>query len=160
MKPLIKNFLFAIFSILLIASFTIAQTNNIACDFSPDTPKGELAAVVGGKYKPSSNAPGEYLRALIVFAQFQSDITSVPDWLKDSLPKWAYNWIDSNPSISYRNYTISDYFKRMSNGDFDFIGDIHPNIITVPINKFFGNANVDVINRLNDQIDNFSIYDN
>jgi hypothetical protein len=159
MKPIIKNFSCIIFSILLIVSAAVAQTNDIPC-FSTDSEEGELKAVVGGKFKPSANAPGEYFRALFVFAQFESDNNSIPNWPKDSLPYWAYGLVDAFPSYSYSQYTLSDYFKRMSNGDFDFIGDIFPNIITLDTDKYYSDANLDVLNQLDRNIEDFRRYDN
>jgi len=123
-------------------------------------PGGQTYAVTGGKYKPSSNAPGQYFRVLFVFAQFESDATVISNWTKGSLPTWANNLIDQAPSSSYRNSTISDYFKKMSNGDFDVIGDIYPSIITIPSNQDYGTANQYVLGVVNNNIADFKRYDN
>lgn len=117
-------------------------------------------ATIGGKYKPSSNSQGEYFRALYVFAQFASDTKVIPNWPKNSLPAWAYSFIDQAVAENYSQFTVSEYFDVMSEDDFDFIGDIHPNIITVQQNKSWGLANTDVINQLNNQVADFKRYDN
>ncbi len=144
---------------LLTFGFLFAQNNIIPCDGAGEL-QDNYKANVGGLFKPSSNGPGEFFRALIVFAQFAPDNNEVPNWPKDSLPTWAFNIIDSEPAQNYRPYTISDYFKRMSNGDFDFIGDVYPQLITVPTYRSYSDANVYVINRLNERIDDFRRYDN
>jgi hypothetical protein len=117
-------------------------------------------ALTGGLFKPSSNGPGEYFRALIVFAQFNPDTFYLENWPKDSLPTWAYDIIDQEPAQTYRKWTISDYFKTMSRGNFDFIGDIYPYLIRIPNVMHYSNANEYVIEKLNERIEDFSRYDN
>ena len=73
-----------------------------------------IPASVGGLYKPSSSASGEYMRTLIVYVQFADDNSSVPNWTKNSLPTWAYDIIDSIQMTTYKSYTLSDYFRQMS----------------------------------------------
>lgn len=136
------------------------QFNDIDCGSSTTLKNSSIFATIGGKYKPSANASGQFFRILFVFAQFQSDNETIPGWPKGSLPDWASNVIDNVPASTYRPYTLSDYFKRMSRNQFDFIGDIHPNIITVQNNKSYKLANVDVINTLKTQITDFKRYDN
>jgi hypothetical protein len=153
-----------IITLLLFFSFLVTplfpQFNDIVCGSISTTENSPLFATVGGKYKPSANLSGQFFRVLFVFAQFQSDNEIIPGWPKGSLPDWASNIIDNVPASSYRQYTLSDYFKRMSKGQFDFIGDIHPNIITVQTNKAYDLANVDVINTLKTQMSDFKRYEN
>lgn len=153
-----------IITLLLFFSFLVTplfpQFNDIVCGSTSTTENSPLFATVGGKYKPSANLSGQFFRVLFVFAQFQSDNEIIPGWPKGSLPDWASNIIDNVPASSYRQYTLSDYFKRMSKGQFDFIGDIHPNIITVQTNKAYDLANVDVINTLKTQMSDFKRYEN
>ncbi len=156
MKIFMKNFLIFIF----FSYFLFAQVPVTKCDMTANIPQGTVYATTGGMYKPSANAPGQYFRILIVFAQFESDITDISNWQKGSLPSWANNLIDQAPSSSYRNNTISDYFKKLSGGNFDTIGDIYPSIITVPINQNYGSANQYVLNVLNNSVTNFKRYDN
>jgi hypothetical protein len=122
--------------------------------------EGEKWALDGGKYKPSANAPGEYMRALVVYVQFSIDTNPVTDWPSGQLPSWAYNIFDSQTATTYSFGNISDYFKKMSKGDFDFIADVHPNLITLPLHKHYTNSNLDVMVQLDQQIGNFSRYDN
>ncbi len=155
MKPLI---LLISFILLLSGSFIFSAVGDPECQ---QTAGGSSTyAVTGGRYKPSANAPGQFMRALIVFVQFDDDNTPVTNWSKGSMPTWANDLIDNTASSSYSNLTISDYFKDMSDGDFDFIGDIYPNLISLPTTKAYGSANRDVIGILNSNISDFTRYDN
>jgi len=156
MKTFSKFFLlFVLFSL-----YSFAQDLSVPCEMSANMPEGQTYAATGGRYKPSSNAPGQYFRILIVFAEFESDNSTIANWTKGSLPTWANDLIDQVPSSSYRSSTISDYFKKMSNGDFDVIGDIYPSIITVPTNQNYGLANQYVLGVVNNNIADFKRYDN
>ncbi len=160
MIKLIKLFIiiFLLISIFQIRAF--AQTKNqIECSGILQ-PENNIMATVGGLFKPSSNLPGEYFRALIVFAEFQSDNNVIDNWPKGQLPNWAYNLIDSIPSSSYRPYSLSDYFKKMSVGDFDFIGDVFPRIITLSDTIEYSITNQQVIDTLNKYVQDFKRYDN
>lgn len=81
-----KNLLLGILFAIMFASLVRAQYEHLTCGLYDQLPEGELQAVIGGKYKPSANAPGEYLRVVFVFVQFASDSNYVPGWEKDSLP--------------------------------------------------------------------------
>lgn len=132
----------------------------VPCKTTPAGEEGKDRALDGGAYKPSSNAPGEYMRALVVFVQFSIDNNYVSDWDSGQLPNWAYNIFDSETASVYTEGTVSDYFKKMAGGDFDFIADVHPNLITLTEHKYFELANYDVMLKLNQQIGDFTIYDN
>lgn len=132
----------------------------IPSETTPVSEEGKDRALDGGAYKPSSNAPGEYMRALVVFVQFSIDNNYVSDWDSGQLPDWAYNIFDSETASVYTEGTVSDYFKKMAEGDFDFIADVHPNLITLPVHKPYYSANYDVMVKLDEQISDFTIYDN
>lgn len=157
MKPKFSIFVLTFF---IVYAQNFAQIEVLTCGLDPNIEQSSIMAAIGGKYKPSSNAPGEYFRALYVFAQFASDTKEIPNWSKNSLPTWAYDFVDQAVADDYSQFTVSEYFDLMSEDDFDFMGDIHPNIITVQENKTWGDANIDVINQLNNQIGDFSRYDN
>jgi len=150
----VLTFLLSIFC----GSLRVLATDDPGCLITSG--ESSLYAVTGGRYKPAKNASGEFMRALIVFAQFSGDTSVISNWTKDSKPTWAGNLIDSTVSSSYRNLTISDYFKDMSNGDFDFIGDVYPNVITVGSDLTYGNANKIVLDTLNKYRVDFKKYDN
>lgn len=65
-----------------------------------------------------------------------------------------------NVSSSYPEQTLSDYFDKASLGKYDFIGDVYQSLIIVPTNMSYGNANQYVIGQLNNNIQDFSRYDN
>lgn len=127
---------------------------------------GEESALAGGKYKPSSNQSGEYFRALFVFVQFEGDTEIDTAWSLDSLPVWAYDFIDSSPSSNYRNITFSDYWADMSIGNFDFIGDVYPELVILQSEDYYSqngknysHCNLDVLAAIDENVD-FSRYDN
>ncbi len=123
-------------TLLLFFSFFVIplypQFNDIVCGSTSTNGESLIYAITGGKFKPSANASGQFFRVLFVFAQFQSDNETIPGWPKGSLPDWASTVIDNVPAASYRQYTLSDYFKRMSKGQFDFIGDILMAVTVAP----------------------------
>ncbi len=129
-------------------------------------PGGEEAALSGGLYKPSSNQPGEYFRTLFIFVQFEGDTRADAAWPLDSLPVWAYDFIDSSPSSNYRNITFSDYWADMSMDNFDFIGDVYPELVILPSENYYSqngknysHCNLDVLAAIDENVD-FSRYDN
>lgn len=72
-----KEILSLVILIILLTNYNKAQIN-IDCGNIP-VEKNAIAAQTGGKYKPSSNAPGQYLRILFVFAQFSGDTRNFED---------------------------------------------------------------------------------
>ncbi len=110
----------------------------------------------GGWLKPASNVPGEYFRALFLYIGFADDSARYSwDWPAYQLPDYAYRIIDSIPKTTYRTMTISDYWDEMSMGNYDFIGDVYPRCIILPIayrDSSYGICNKKVIsmNRFTD----------
>lgn len=161
-----KNFILNTF--LLIISYSgisFSQIPDITCTEVPVN-KSAVEAQTGGKFKPSSNAPGQYFRILIVFAQFSGDTNYYGDWTYGQLPTYHNKIVDSLVASTYRAFTLSDYWKTMSLGNFDIIGDVYPNLITLRSenwyqtnNKYFQDANRDVLDSINGKID-FKRYDN
>jgi M6 family metalloprotease-like protein len=155
--------------ILFCNNILFGQTeDDFICGPLDTTLTGDPLNQTGSLFKPAENAPGQYFRALIVFAEFQgSDNWNVPHWAYGSLPDWANDFIDSSPSSNYRDLTFSDYWKQMSMGNFDFIGDVYPIVVPLPSesyyiggNKNFSACNSDVIDYIASHGFNFSLYDN
>ena len=143
---------------LVFVSYIFPQTNNsIVCETETTTAPG---ATTWGKYKPAQTATGEYFRILIVYAQFASDTQTDTEWPLNYLPNWANSFIAGSVSSSYADQTISDYFDEASLGKFDFIGDVYQDTIIIPTDMHYSNANKYVIDELNDNISDFSRYDN
>ncbi|MDR3625538.1 MAG: right-handed parallel beta-helix repeat-containing protein [Ignavibacteriaceae bacterium] len=154
------NKIYKFFFLFILFPFSLfAQDLSITCDMTAGIPSTPYATT-GGRFKPSANAQGQYFRVLIVFAEFEGDNNVISNWQYKSKPDWANNIIDQTSSSSYRSNTISDYFKKMSNGTFDVIGDIYDSVITVPTHQSYGSANNYVLGKLNSYNCNFKKYDN
>ena len=73
-------------------------------------------------------------KILIVFAQFYNETGDVGGWgYNDTLPYFASTIIDSVVRPAYTNYppfSVSSFFKEMSNGNFNVIGKVYPRVIT------------------------------
>lgn len=126
-----------------------------------------MQAISGGKYKPSSTGSNEYVKALVVFVQFQDTDVDVNNtsWPKDQMPIWAHDLISSGVSNNYPEFTLSDYWQEMSMNNLDFIGDVHPNLVTINTENYykngshhFGECNKDALTQLDASVD-FSEYD-
>ncbi len=153
-----KRFLLTVISFVFIVAQNFSQTNNqIVCETTSVTEPGSN---VWGKYKPAQTESGEYFRILIVYAQFASDNLQDSVWPLNQLPSWANNIVATNVSSSYPEQTLSDYFDKASLGKFDFIGDVYQSLIIVPSDTSYGSANQYVIGQLNNNIQDFSRYDN
>lgn len=123
---------------------------------------------VGGTYKPASNSQtqNEYFKVLIVFAQFSDENIQSTVWPLNQRPVYANNLVDQTRSSSYRAGTLSDYWKVMSHGNFDFIGDVYPSLVILPseasyvaANKKIDDINKDVLSAIDANVD-FANYDN
>lgn len=154
-----------VFFLILGFSVVTAQDFNYYC---PEPPIAETAEMsqIGGLYKPSMNAPNEFFRILVVFVQFSGDNRYFSDWQYGQLPTYSNYILDSIKSYTYKSMSISDYWKTMSQGNFDVIGDIYPYIVTLPPessyiaqHKWFQDCNMDVLDSINYKLD-FKKYDN
>src|SRR5690606_17481183 len=107
-----------------------------------------------------------FLRVLFVFAQFSDEVNQNTNWPLNQLPIFANDLIDQNLSLNYRQGTLSDYWRVMSHGNFDFIGDVYPQLVILPsaysyqqANKNVDDVNQDLLNQIDPYI-NYSLYDN
>ncbi len=112
---------------------------------------------------------GEYLRMLVVFVQFPDDNTPVGDWPVGKPPNYMNNFIDSQIRPNPTQGSITHYFKEMSMGRFNVIGESL--YITTPHDaEYYSTLPLrsaqrryvlyeDIINKINSLI-NFSEYDN
>ncbi len=114
------------------------------------------------------NGPGEYIRTLVVFVKFSGDIRTDDDWPLNSLPTWAdqaNEFIASSSSSSYPDMTVSDYWKQMTQGNFDFIGNVYSSLVTLPPESYYQShgynwtqCNQDVLAAIDPNV-NFNDYD-
>ncbi len=146
----------AVFMFIVIQIFP-QTAGQVVCEATETTAPGSNT---WGLYKPAQTANGEYFRVLIVYAQFASDTQTDTEWPLNQLPNWANSIVATNVSSNYPEQTLSDYFDKASLGKFDFIGDVYQNLIIVPTDMSYGNANQYVIGQLNNNISDFSRYDN
>lgn len=81
----------------------------------------------GGIWLPASGT----VRALVVFVQFRGDRydTSNGSWPAGQLPTWASSVLYPTVQSSYPDWTLSDYFKEMSLGSCDLVGDVYPSLV-------------------------------
>jgi M6 family metalloprotease-like protein len=120
-------------------------------------------------------------RVLIVFVQFQDDVFDGPPncvanqtngWPSSThaLPTWATGttFIHSQTAAQYTAGSLSHFYDLMSNGSFDFIGDVYPQVYVTPQPKSYydinqgrgrGWLNQQIIDWMNPNV-NFANYDN
>jgi M6 family metalloprotease-like protein len=163
------SFLFLIFIIIImIIPSTPQNYEEFICPELSVNPR-EDQSQTGGLFKPASNLPGQYFKVYFVFVQFEGDTRPNPYWQPGSLPNWALDFIDSDPvspGNEYRDMTLSDYWKEMSIGIFDFIGDVYPELVILPPESYYQQnnynyvrCNLDVLTQIDPYVD-FSIYEN
>ena len=157
--------LLILFSILYSFETNSQQYDEAVCPILTINPKAP-ASQTGGKYKPASNLPGQYFRVLVVFVQFESDNRPNSSWNPGQLPTWADDFINSQTLSEYTDMTISDYWDEMARGNYDFIGDVYPQLVILPPesyyyqnNKTYADCNRDVLTQIDPYV-NFSLYDN
>lgn len=111
------------------------------------------------------------VKALIVYVQFPDDDTSDPYWPSGQLPSYSNGIIDPGVVQTYRQHTLSDFYRVMSNGSttsgLNLIGDVYPQLVTAPHSmgyyeqnvEDFGDINKDVLASIDNNV-NFANYDN
>jgi hypothetical protein len=124
----------------------------------------------GGLYAPTSGT----LRALFVFVRFPDDNfdPSNANWpLSATTPNFpaANNSIDAfgTAPANFTPGSLSHYMRDMSNSQFQFVGDIYPQVVVLPHsrdwyvqnNQTFGHANRDALASIDGNV-NFALYDN
>ncbi|RKY93547.1 MAG: hypothetical protein DRQ13_09310 [Ignavibacteriae bacterium] len=154
-------------TVLLIFTTSINAQSEYEELICPDLSNGEESSQEGGRFKPSENDAGEYFRALIVFVQFQDDERTNTNWPLDELPNWADDFIDDEVLSTYTDSTFSDYWDEMSQDNYDFIGDVYPDLVILGDEEDYDNdptanyfdCNVDVFDSIEINVD-WSDYDN
>ncbi len=111
------------------------------------------------------------IRALAVYVQFSDDTTSDEYWPSGQLPSNYSNILDQSTLQSYRQNSLSDFYRVMSRGNttsgMNLIGDVYPNLVRPPntmsnyisAQKDFGDVNRDVLASIDASV-NFASYDN
>ncbi len=153
-----------LFLLMCSVSFTSASVGSDSgkrlCGIS-NTP-GQYTAVtdIGGRYIP---AEATY-RVLVVFASFPDDLAPHPFWPARQAPLFMQQFIDPDTiTRSQSPYNLTNYFRQMSMGKFNLIGDA----IWVETgrsqeeyrNGAYGRANRDVLMERVDPVVDFALYD-
>ncbi len=111
------------------------------------------------------------VRALVIYVQFPDDNTSDPYWPSGQLPSDYNDVIDPSIVQTYRQNTLSDFYRVMSNGTttsgLNLIGAMYPQLVMAPhpmsyyksLNENFGDVNRDVLASIDYNV-NFGNYDN
>jgi hypothetical protein len=141
------SFLF-MFLIILFSGPIYSQYYEDICPLPTTINLRAVVSQTGGQYKPANNLPGQYLRVLVVFVQFQGDSRPNSNWNPNQLPNWANDFIDSQTASEYTDMTISDFWKEMSMGNFDFIGDVYPELVTLPPESYYYLNNKNFVSTL------------
>lgn len=156
-----------VFLSILFLSEIYSQTDDFKCGLI-DNSREQGLIQTGSLYKPVMNGPGEYFRVLVVFVQFSGDTRTDAGWPLNQLPVWANQaneFIASSPSSSYPDMTVSDYWKQMAQGNYDFIGNVYPNLVTLSPESYYQQhgynwtqCNQDVLLAIDPAV-NFNDYD-
>lgn len=111
-----------------------------------------ITALVGEKLKPSITLPNQYIKVLIIFAEFANDTRSFSDWQYGQLPSYSNKLLSETIQSNYKPLSISDYWDKMSLGKCDIIGDVFPSIIRINSvsyynlhDKYYQDCNRDVL---------------
>lgn len=120
-----------------------------------------------GLLKPAITGANQFFRVLFVFVEFEGNTYSSPSWPLNSLPSWSGDLIDPVKD-QYRPLTFSKFWDVMSMGQYDFIGEVYPNIVKVKSEEYyrtngynFSESNRDVFKKLDlDASVDWSRYDN
>lgn len=150
--------------VFLVSQNLFGQTKNSFCG-TPTNVKNTLTALSsptsrGGAYITYQGV----LRVVVVFIQFKDDSQASTDWPLNTLPNWALNFVNANPGNSFPYNNLSQYFYEMSNGNFQVVGYVHPQLMITNLNESqynqsLGAVNNEILTRINPSVD-FSQYDN
>jgi M6 family metalloprotease-like protein len=119
-------FLFTL--IVLIFSFSASATYNPPEGYDEELPGSILSSSQRGGLHISSW--GNF-NIFVVFVKMKDDVsTRANGWPVDQTPDWLFHFVDnvpnSNGNFDYNN--LSQYFWEMSNGNYQVIGDVYPEV--------------------------------
>ncbi len=138
----------------------IAADGQPQCGLRADPQPARTLLETGGRHITSHGT----LRILIVFASFPDDETAHPFWPAHQPPLFMQQFIDPDTlTRSSSSFNLSHYFREMSLGQFNLIGDV----LWVEAarsqleysNGSYGRANTDIIKDRLDSLVDFSRYD-
>lgn len=162
-------FYFMFLFLLYFSNFTIAQEiipdelQDNMDDYEVIIPGEEKRAEFnGGLYVPSEGI----FKILVIFVKMQDDNSTRSDgWPLNSTPDWLFYFVDNdtNTTGQFNHNNVSQYFYEMSNGTYQVIGDVDPNVyISQHPESYYNNLgqlNNEILTTLDNSI-NYSLYDN
>lgn len=138
----------------------IAADGQPQCGLRTNPQPTRTSSKTGGKHITAHGT----LRVLIVFASFPDDETPHPFWPAHQPPLFMQQFIDPDTlTRSSGPFNLSHYFREMSLGQFNLIGDVlwteaaHSQFDYS--NGSYGRANTDIIKDRLDSLVDFSQYD-
>lgn len=163
-----KNFVFLLLSCAIFA---------IATEAEADQQCGNVSSALNPPYISTTGT----FRVLVVFVQFQDDVFDGPPtcianstngWPSSThaIPTWATGstFLHSQTAAQYTTGSLSHFYDLMSNGTFDLIGDVYPQVYVTPQPKSYYDFNVgrgrgwlnqQIIDWMDPNV-NFANYDN
>ncbi|MBX2993139.1 MAG: hypothetical protein KF749_18455, partial [Bacteroidetes bacterium] len=111
---------FLVLTITVIAEGSAQEAMPKFCAPSSDPASAAAILDTGGIYMTARGT----VRALIVFASFFDDNTSHPYWPQHQPPQFMQEFIDPDTSThSTSPFNLTNYFRQMSLGQFNFVGE-------------------------------------
>lgn len=104
------------------------------------------------------------IKIYFIFAQFKNDDldSANSNWVKDTLPSWAPDFVNSTITGSYPYNNISKYYNNMSSGNFNVVGEVYDQLVITEKEESeytdFKKVNREIIESVDDEV-NFSEYD-
>jgi len=141
--PINKITILSTIIIFYLVSQTYAQTQRpgFGCETSissvANTPFG-MGLTKPMKTLPTTNT-GISFRVLMVFVEFSNESGSSSHWTAGNLPDYAYDLFAPEKQTglnAYEDYLISDYFNKISNDQFDVIGDVYHVILSQEYSRY------------------------
>ncbi len=145
---------------LLFSANASAEDRYLQCGLQANPQLIRLHEATGGKYITAHGT----LRILIVFASFPDDETPHPFWPAHQPPFFMRQFIDPDTlTRSTESFNLTNYFRQMSLGQFNLIGDVLWVESARSQNEYrnwpYGRANTDIIKERLDSLVDFAQYD-
>ncbi len=131
------------------------------CGTEPPSQLTPISGQTGGNHITASGT----LRVLLVFVSFPDDSTPHPYWPQHQPPLFMNDFLDPDTSShSASPFNLTSYFRRMSLGSFNLVGDVlwvetDQSQESYIGNGSYGRANYNVLVNVVDPLVDFSQYD-
>ncbi|RJP57616.1 MAG: hypothetical protein C4543_09430 [Ignavibacteriales bacterium] len=104
------------------------------------------------------------IKIYFIFAQFKNDDRdpSNTNWVKDTLPSWAPDFVNSSITGSYPYNNLSKFYNDMSDNNFNVVGEVYDQLVITEKEESeynsIGRVNREIIEAIDSEVD-FSEYD-